>query len=43
MSQNSLHDSWTRQEVERRVQEIMRSIYIAASSTAAEYGPPANR
>ena len=43
MSQNSLHDSWTRQEVERRMQEIMRSIYIAASSTAAEYAPPANR
>ena len=42
MSQNSLHYSWTREEVERRLQEIMRSIYTAASSTAAEYGQPAN-
>jgi glutamate dehydrogenase (NADP+) len=42
MSQNSLHYSWTREEVERRLQEIMHSIYAAASSTAAEYGQPAN-
>ena len=42
MSQNSLHYSWTREEVERRLQEIMHSIYAAASSTAAEYGQAAN-
>jgi glutamate dehydrogenase (NADP+) len=42
MSQNSLHYSWTREEVERRLQEIMHSIYTAASSTAAEYGQPTN-
>jgi hypothetical protein len=32
----------TREEVERRLQEIMRSIYTAASSTTAEYGHPGN-
>jgi glutamate dehydrogenase (NADP+) len=42
MSQNSLHYSWTREEVERRLQEIMHSIYSAAASTAAEYGQPEN-
>lgn len=42
MSQNSLHYSWPRQEVDRRLQEIMHSIFEAASGTAAEYGQPAN-
>jgi glutamate dehydrogenase (NADP+) len=42
MSQNSLHYSWTREEVDRRLQEIMHSIYTAASTTAAEYGERAN-
>jgi glutamate dehydrogenase (NADP+) len=42
MSQNSLHYNWTREEVDRRLQEIMHSIYTAASKTAAEYGQPTN-
>ncbi|MBI4529467.1 MAG: NADP-specific glutamate dehydrogenase [Deltaproteobacteria bacterium] len=42
MSQNSLHYSWPREEVDRRLQEIMHSIYTAASETAAEYGQPTN-
>ncbi len=42
MSQNSLHYSWPREEVDRRLQEIMHSIYKAASETAAEYGQPTN-
>jgi glutamate dehydrogenase (NADP+) len=42
MSQNSLHYSWTREEVEQRLQEIMHSIYTAVSSSAAEYDQPAN-
>jgi glutamate dehydrogenase (NADP+) len=42
MSQNSLHYNWTRPEVERRLQEIMHSIYTAAAQTAAEYGQPTN-
>jgi glutamate dehydrogenase (NADP+) len=42
MSQNSLHYSWTRAEVERRLQEIMHSIYTAAANTAAEYGQRGN-
>jgi glutamate dehydrogenase (NADP+) len=42
MSQNSLHYSWTREEVERRLQEIVHSIYTAAPTTGAEYGQPGN-
>lgn len=42
MSQNSLHYSWPREEVDRRLQEIMHSIFKAASETAAEYGQPNN-
>jgi glutamate dehydrogenase (NADP+) len=42
MSQNSLHYSWRREEVERRLQEIMHSIYTSASEMAVEYGQPTN-
>ncbi len=42
MSQNSLHFSWPREEVDLRLQEIMHSIFTAASKTAAEYGDPTN-
>ena len=42
MSQNSLHYSWPREEVDRRLQEIMRSIFTASSKTAAEYGQATN-
>jgi len=38
MSQNSIRLSWTRDEVDRRLHDIMRSIHRACSETAAEYG-----
>jgi glutamate dehydrogenase (NADP+) len=42
MSQNSIHYSWPREEVDRRLQEIMRSIYTNSASAAEEYGDPGN-
>jgi glutamate dehydrogenase (NADP+) len=37
MSQNSLRLSWTREEVDKRLQDIMVSIHEQAHSTAKEY------
>jgi glutamate dehydrogenase (NADP+) len=42
MAQNAQHISWTREEVERRLQDIMRSIHSAAYQASAEYGQPGN-
>lgn len=42
MAQNSQHLSWTREEVDRRLFEIMRAIHKAAYETAKEYGDPGN-
>ncbi len=38
MSQNSLRLSWTREEVDKRLDDIMVSIHEQAHSTAKEYG-----
>lgn len=38
MSQNHEHLSWTFEEVDQKLQGIMDSIYVAASSAAKEYG-----
>ena len=38
MSQNHEHLSWTFEEVDQKLQGIMNSIYVAASSAAKEYG-----
>lgn len=38
MSQNSLRLSWTREEVDQRLQQIMKSIHSVAYETAKEYG-----
>ncbi|KAL4435476.1 hypothetical protein ABPG77_006238 [Micractinium sp. CCAP 211/92] len=38
MSQNRLGLSWTRQEVQERLQRIMRDIYDASKASADEYG-----
>ena len=38
MSQNSLRLSWTRDEVDEQLEEIMISIHKVAASTAKEYG-----
>ena len=42
MAQNAQHVSWTREEVDRRLREIMKAIHTAAWSTAEEYGRPGN-
>ena len=38
MSQNSLRLSWTREEVDERLDNIMVNIHKAAAETAKEYG-----
>ncbi len=40
MSQNSMRLSWTRQEVDRRLRDIMKSIHRAALDAAEAYGKP---
>ncbi|WP_413536745.1 NADP-specific glutamate dehydrogenase [Carnobacterium divergens] len=40
MSQNSLRLSWTFEEVDTRLKEIMTKIYLDCRDTAAEYGIP---
>jgi glutamate dehydrogenase (NADP+) len=42
MSQNSMRVCWLRDEVEDRLQQIMRSIHQACVDAAAEYGTPGN-
>ncbi len=42
MAQNSMHISWPREEVDRRLREIMVSIHTACFETAEEYGQPGN-
>ncbi len=42
MTQNSMRLSWTRQEVDARLQMIMRSIHKTCLDAAAQYGLPGN-
>jgi glutamate dehydrogenase (NADP+) len=42
MSQNSMRMSWTREEVDRRLHDIMVAIHKACHDTAAEYNQPGN-
>lgn len=42
MSQNSMRTSWSREEVDQRLKEIMRRIHSVCLSTAAEYGAKNN-
>jgi len=42
MTQNSMRLSWTREEVDKRLQMIMKSIHKAAMEAAAQYGHPGN-
>ncbi len=42
MSQNSMRLSWTFEEVDAKLKEIMVSIYKNASAAAAEFGDPDN-
>ncbi|HEX6331755.1 MAG TPA: NADP-specific glutamate dehydrogenase [Actinomycetota bacterium] len=40
MSQDALHLSWPRQEVDKRLKDIMKSIHKQCRETAEEYGAP---
>ena len=42
MSQNSMRLSWTFEEVDEKLQNIMKNIYKNASEAAKEYGQPGN-
>ncbi len=42
MAQNSMRLSWTREEVDARLQSIMRSIHRTCVSAAERYGTPGN-
>ena len=42
MSQNSLRLSWSFEEVDEKLQTIMKNIYANASKAAADYGMPGN-
>ncbi len=42
MSQNSQHTSWTREEVDKRLHDIMKAIHKAVSETAKDFGQPTN-
>lgn len=42
MAQNAQHTNWTREEVDRRLQEIMMAIHTQSAEAAADYGKPGN-
>jgi glutamate dehydrogenase (NADP+) len=42
MAQNSMRYSWTREEVDHRLQIIMKSIHTACAQTAERFGTPSN-
>jgi glutamate dehydrogenase (NADP+) len=42
MSQNSMRLSWTREEVDKRLHDIMIAIHSTCTRTAADYGEPDN-
>jgi glutamate dehydrogenase (NADP+) len=42
MSQNSMRMSWSREEVDSRLHQIMIAIHKACHDTAKEYGVPGN-
>jgi glutamate dehydrogenase (NADP+) len=42
MAQNSQHVTWPREEVDNRLQQIMKAVHEQAHSTAEEYGDPGN-
>ena len=42
MAQNAQHINWTREEVDRRLRDIMRSLHENVYQTAEEYGDPLN-
>lgn len=42
MAQNSMRTAWTRDEVDEKLKNIMKSIYESCKESAAKYGSPGN-
>ena len=42
MAQNAQHTNWTREEVDNKLQDIMKAIHTQAYETAEEYGSAGN-
>jgi len=42
MQQNASMTNWTFEEVDTKLAQIMKNIYVSASTTAAEFGEPTN-
>ncbi|KAJ6640742.1 NADP-specific glutamate dehydrogenase [Pseudolycoriella hygida] len=42
MAQNSMRTSWTREEVDAKLKDIMRNIYTECKEASAAYGAPGN-
>jgi glutamate dehydrogenase (NADP+) len=42
MSQNAIHLSWSREEVDQRLHDIMVKVHMQCAETAAKYGQPGN-
>jgi glutamate dehydrogenase (NADP+) len=42
LSQGALRLKWTREEVDARLREIMRTVHVQCQETAADYGVPGN-
>ena len=42
MSQNAMHLSWTYEEVDEKLQGIMKNIFKMCYETACKYGQPTN-
>ncbi len=42
MSQNSMRINWTKQEVDKKLHSIMKSIHKACVKSAKEYNMPGN-
>ena len=40
MSQDALHLSWSREEVDERLRGIMKAIHAQCRQTASDYGAP---
>ena len=42
MQQNSMRESWSFADVDRRLMQIMKNVHATCASTAAQYGKPGN-
>ena len=42
MSQDALRTTWTREEVDHRLKDIMKAIHKQCRDTAEDYGAPGN-